>query len=169
MTRRLLPAALAAALALGLLPAAAAEPVEIKLATILPVGTSGHQNLMEMRAAWQKAAGPAVKLTLYAGMADGEPLLVKKMRARQINAAVLTAVGLSEIDRSVSSLQLMPMMFRDWREVDYVREKIRPELEARLRAKGFEVLDLAMAADVHIRQDNRIHHLAKRVHADIGK
>ena len=140
MTRRLLPAALAAALALGLLPAAAAEPVEIKLATILPVGTSGHQNLMEMRAAWQKAAGPAVKLTLYAGMADGEPLLVKKMRARQINAAVLTAVGLSEIDRSVSSLQLMPMMFRDWREVDYVREKIRPELEARLRAKGFEVL-----------------------------
>jgi TRAP-type C4-dicarboxylate transport system substrate-binding protein len=93
-----------------------------------------------MRAAWQKAAGPAVKLTIYAGMADGEPLLVKKMRARQINAAVLTAVGLSEIDRSVSSLQMMPMMFRDWNEVDYVREKIRPELEARLRAKGFEVL-----------------------------
>jgi TRAP-type C4-dicarboxylate transport system substrate-binding protein len=125
-----------------LIPAAfpAAAPVEIKLATILPAGTSGHQNLMEMRAAWQKAAGPAVKLTIYAGMAEGEPLLVKKMRARQINAAVLTAVGLSEIDRSVSSLQLMPMMFRDWREVDYVREKIRPELESRLRAKGFEVL-----------------------------
>ncbi|MBM3854257.1 MAG: hypothetical protein FJ399_14045, partial [Verrucomicrobia bacterium] len=115
----------------------AAAPVEIKLATILPAGTSGHQNLMEMRAAWQKTAGPAVKLTIYAGMAEGEPLLVKKMRARQINAAVLTAVGLSEIDRSVSSLQLMPMMFRDWREVDHVREKIRPELESRLRAKGF--------------------------------
>ena len=128
-------------LTLGVMPRIfSAETVEIKLATILPVGTSGHQSLMEMRAAWQKAAGPAVKLTIYAGMADGEPLLVKKMRARQINAALLTAVGLSEIDRSVSSLQLMPMMFRDWREVDYVREKIRPELEARLRAKGFEVL-----------------------------
>jgi len=118
----------------------AAETVEIKLATIMPVGTSGHQSLMEMRAAWQKAAGPAVKLTIYAGMADGEPLLVKKMRARQINAALLTAVGISEIDRSVSSLQLMPMMFRTWGEVDYVRDKIRPELESRLRAKGFEVL-----------------------------
>ncbi len=139
MKRSFLPAALA--LALGLTPAVfSAETVEIKLATIMPVGTSGHQSLMEMRAAWQKAAGPAVKLTIYAGMADGEPLLVKKMRARQINAALLTAVGLSEIDRSVSSLQLMPMMFHDWREVDYVREKIRPELESRLRAKGFEVL-----------------------------
>ena len=141
MKRRFLPAALALALTVGVASAAfSAEPVEIKLATILPAGTSGHQSLMEMRAAWQKAAGPAVKLTVYAGMADGEPLLVKKMRARQINAAVLTAVGLSEIDRSVSSLQLMPMIFRNWREVDYVREKIRPELESRLRAKGFEVL-----------------------------
>ncbi len=141
MKHRLLPLALGLALTLPIFNAVgAAETVEIKLATILPVGTSGHQNLMEMRAAWQKAAGPAVKLTIYAGMADGEPLLVKKMRARQINAAVLTAVGLSEIDRSVSSLQLMPMIFRNWNEVDYVREKIRPELEARLRAKGFEVL-----------------------------
>ena len=141
MKRRFLPAALVLALTAGITPAVfPAEPVEIKLATILPVGTSGHQSLMEMRAAWQKAAGPAVKLTIYAGMADGEPLLVKKMRARQINAAVLTAVGLSEIDRSVSSLQLMPMICHDWREVDHGRDKIRPELEARLRAKGFEVL-----------------------------
>ncbi|MDO8539228.1 MAG: TRAP transporter substrate-binding protein DctP [Opitutaceae bacterium] len=141
MKCRFLPASLALALMVGVMPAArSAVPVEIKLATILPVGTSGHQSLMEMRAAWQKAAGPAVKLTIYAGMAEGEALLVKKMRARQINAALLTAVGLSEIDRSVSSLQLMPMVFRDWREVDYVREKIRGELESRLRAKGFEVL-----------------------------
>ena len=138
MNHRLLSAGL---LLLGLGSALrGAETVEIKLATIMPVGTSAHKSLMEMRAAWQKAAGPALKLTIYAGMADGEPLLVKKMRARQINAALLTAVGISEIDRSVSSLQLMPMMFRNWAEVDYVRDKIHLELEARLRAKGFEVL-----------------------------
>jgi TRAP-type transport system periplasmic protein len=139
MKCRFLPALLL--LAFALTPALrAVETVEIKLATIMPVGTSGHHSLMEMRAAWQKAAGPAVKLTIYAGMADGEPLLVKKMRARQINAALLTAVGISEIDRSVSSLQLMPMMFHTWEEVDYVREKIHLELESRLRTKGFEVL-----------------------------
>jgi len=140
MKRRFLPAALTLAFTAVATAAVAAETVDIKLATILPVGTSGHQSLMEMRGAWQKASGPAVKLTIYAGMADGESLLVKKMRARQINAAVLTAVGLAEIDRSVSSLQLMPMIFHNWREVDHVREKIRPELESRLRAKGFEVL-----------------------------
>ena len=121
-------------------PARAAEPVTIKLATILPVGTSGHQSLMDMRDSWQKTSGQSVKLNIYAGSADGEALLVKKMRARQIHAALLSAVGLSEIDKSLSSLQLMPMVFRNWGEVDYVREAIRPILEARLREKGFVVL-----------------------------
>jgi TRAP-type C4-dicarboxylate transport system substrate-binding protein len=120
--------------------APAAAPLEIKLATILPAGTSGHLSLMEMRDAWHKAAPAGVKLTVYAGSADGESLLVKKMRAGQIHAALISAVGLTQIDRSAACLQVMPLMFRDWREVDYVREKIRADLEARLRAKGFAVL-----------------------------
>jgi TRAP-type transport system periplasmic protein len=118
----------------------AAETVELKLATILPVGTTGHQRLMEMRDAFHKAAGPALKMTVYAGSADGEMLIVKKMRARQIHGALMSAVGLAQIDRSVTCLQLMPLAFQNWREVDYVRQKIASDLESRLRAKGFEVL-----------------------------
>jgi TRAP-type C4-dicarboxylate transport system substrate-binding protein len=117
-----------------------AAPVEIKLATILPAGTSGHQQLMAMRDAWAKASGQSVKLTVYAGSADGEALLVRKLRARQIHAAVMSAVGLGAIDRSATCLQLIPMAFRNWQEVDTVREKIRGDLESRLRGKGFEVL-----------------------------
>lgn len=122
------------------LAASAAEVVELKLATIMPVGTSGHQRLMEMREAFHKASAQSVKVTVYAGSADGETILVKKMRARQIHGALISAVGLAQIDRSVTCLQLMPMAFHDWREVDYVREKIAADLESRLRAKGFEVL-----------------------------
>jgi TRAP-type C4-dicarboxylate transport system substrate-binding protein len=118
----------------------AAEVVDLKLATILPVGTSGHQRLMEMRDAFHKASAQSLKMTVYAGSADGEMLLVKKMRARQIHGALMSAVGLAQIDRSVTCLQLMPMAFHNWREVDYVREKIAGDLEQRLRAKGFEVL-----------------------------
>jgi len=62
------------------------------------------------------------------------------VRAGQLQAALVSAVGLAEIDRSVTCLQIMPMMFRDWAEVDHVREQVRGELEARLRRKGFEVL-----------------------------
>src|SRR5688572_23026311 len=118
----------------------AAETVELKLATILPVGTTGHQRLMEMRDTFHKAAGPALKMTVYAGSADGEMLIVKKMRARQIHGALISAVGLAQIDRSVTCLQLILLAFQHWREVGYVRQKIASDLESRLRTKGFEVL-----------------------------
>ena len=45
------------------------------------------------------------------GSADGESIVVKKMRAGQIQAALISAVGLAEIDRSVTCLQIMPLVF----------------------------------------------------------
>jgi TRAP-type C4-dicarboxylate transport system substrate-binding protein len=62
------------------------------------------------------------------------------MRVGQLDASMLTVVGLSEIDPSVAALQFMPMMFRSWEEVDHVRERLRPALEEKLAAKGFTVL-----------------------------
>lgn len=120
--------------------ARAAAPLEIKLATILPKDTSGHHRLMELRDAWQSASRESLRLTLYAGTGDSEVGLVRKMRSRQIHAALISAVGLSQIDRSVTCLQIMPLTFRNWAEVDHVRERIRHDLEGRLREKGFEVL-----------------------------
>lgn len=116
------------------------KPVEIKLATILPAGTSGHHRLMELRDDWQKLSRQSVKLTLYAGSADGEQQIVKKLRAGQLHSALVSAVGLAEIDRSATCLQLIPMQFRDWAEVDHVRERVRGDLERRLQERGYEVL-----------------------------
>jgi TRAP-type C4-dicarboxylate transport system substrate-binding protein len=62
------------------------------------------------------------------------------MRVGQLDASMLTVVGLSEIDPSVAALQYMPMMFRSWEELDYVRDRLAPELEAKLAARGFVVL-----------------------------
>ncbi|MBI5770995.1 MAG: TRAP transporter substrate-binding protein DctP [Verrucomicrobia bacterium] len=120
--------------------AVAAEPVAIRLGTILPSGTPQHALLLELGERWRKDGG-AAKLTVFAdGRLGGEAEMVKKIRIKQINAGLFTVVGLSEIDPGVTGLQLIPLAFRSWTEVDHVREKLRPMLEARLRAKGFEVL-----------------------------
>ena len=121
--------------------ASAAEVVTIRLGTILPGGTPQHLMLQELGERWRKDSDGAVKLTLFPdGRLGGEAEMVKKIRIKQLNAGLFTVVGLSEIDPGVTGLQLMPLTFRTWAEVDYVREKLRPALEARLRAKGFEVL-----------------------------
>jgi TRAP-type transport system periplasmic protein len=114
------------------------QPPRIRLATSLPRGTSTHHALQEMTAKWQDAG---VNCTVYTdGVMGGEAETVRRMRIDQLQAAVLSVAGLTEIDQSVTALQLMPMMFRSLDEVAYVRERLRPLLERRLEEKGFVVL-----------------------------
>jgi len=117
---------------------AADQPQRIKIATILPRGTSSHQALMEMAAKWRETG---VTPTLYTdAVMGGEAETVRRMRIDQLQGAALSVAGLSELDHSVTALQLMPMMFRSLDEVAYVRERMRPLLEKRLEEKGFVVL-----------------------------
>ena len=119
----------------------AAGPTRVKLATIAPKGTSLHQVLQGMGEKWRRAPGGGVALTIYTdGTMGGEAEMVRRIRVGQIEAAMLSVQGLSEIDASVTALQNVPMLFRSLDEVDYLRGKLRPELEKRLLDKGFVVL-----------------------------
>jgi TRAP-type C4-dicarboxylate transport system substrate-binding protein len=127
-------------LTLGLTSAAAAQ-TRIRLATIVPSGTSYHHSLQAMGAKWKQASGGTLSLTIYAdGTMGSEPETVRRMRVGQLQAAVLTVTGLSEIDPSVSALQKMPLVFHSLDEEEYVRAKLAPDLERRLAEKGFIVL-----------------------------
>jgi TRAP-type C4-dicarboxylate transport system substrate-binding protein len=134
----LLPLALAVLAASRLV---GADTVVIRLGTILPSGTAQHAMLQELGEQWRKESGGTVRLTLYPdGRLGGEAEMVKKLRIKQLNAGLFSAVGLAEIDPGTRGLQVMPLTFRTWAEVDYVRERVRPLLEERLRAKGYTVL-----------------------------
>ncbi len=119
----------------------------IKLATLAPTGTSMHKSLLKMGSAWQKAG---VRLTVYGdGTMGGESQMVRRMRINQLQAALLTAQGLSTIDQSVKSLQLVPMMFRDLEEFDYVQKRIAPVIAEKFREKGYEILFWSDLGYVH--------------------
>ncbi|MHB1307350.1 MAG: TRAP transporter substrate-binding protein DctP [Limisphaerales bacterium] len=113
----------------------------IKLATLAPTGSSYHQSLLALRDAWRKASNGKVELVVYAdGKLGGEAETVGLMGVNSLQASLLTAIGLAEIEVAVSGLQNIPMGFRSLAEVDYVGEKLQPMLEERLAAKGYQVL-----------------------------
>lgn len=113
----------------------------LKLGTLAPVGTSYHKSLMAMGEAWRKDSAGAVELNVFAGgKLGGEMEMVGLMKVNSLQAAMLTAVGLAEIEPAVAGLQNIPMGFRSFAEVDYVGEKLQPMLEERLAAKGFVVM-----------------------------
>jgi TRAP-type C4-dicarboxylate transport system substrate-binding protein len=125
---------------------AANAPVKIKLGTLVPKNSSPHQSLKAMAEKWRQAPGGGVQLIIYTdGTQGGEADMVRRMRIGQLQAAVLSGAGMAEIEDSVTALQTMPLVYRSLDEVDYVREKLRPELEQRIAAKGFVVLFLADA------------------------
>jgi TRAP-type C4-dicarboxylate transport system substrate-binding protein len=90
---------------------------------------------------WRQAPGGGVLLTLYPdGVMGSEADMVRRMRLGQLQAGMLTAMGLSEIEPAVTGLQYMPLMFRSLAEVDHIGARLQPMLEKRLEAKGFVVL-----------------------------
>jgi TRAP-type C4-dicarboxylate transport system substrate-binding protein len=143
--RQFLPATLALGLggALGSLDRVfgAGGPVKVRLGTIAPRGSSYARHLLAMGEQWRQAPGGGVLLTVYPdGTMGTEADMVRRMRLGQLQAGMLTSMGLAQIEPAVTGLQYMPMMFRSLEEVDYIGEKLQPMLEKRLEEKGFVVL-----------------------------
>jgi TRAP-type C4-dicarboxylate transport system substrate-binding protein len=118
----------------------AAEPVVVKMATLVPAGSSWNKSLQELAQKWQQVSGGRVVLKIYAGGVAGDDAdVVRKMRLGTLNAGLLATTGLADIDRSVLALQI-PMLYADYDEADWVADKMTPNLEALFDAKGFVVL-----------------------------
>jgi TRAP-type transport system periplasmic protein len=136
---------------LSVAPAPASAQTRIRLATLLPQGSSQYQVLEKMGQDWRTSTTGGVALTIYGGGAMGsEEDSVRRMRIGQLQAATLSVGGLSAIDPSVGALQKIPMLYRSLEEEEYVRAKMEPELARRLEQKGFVVLFWADAGWVQI-------------------
>ena len=161
----------ACGLVTGAAAASAAARGELRIATVAPAGSSFHKRLQALGNEWSRGPGDA-RMNIYAGTQGGELQIVRRMRVGQIQGAMLTSVGLSQIEKSVTALQYMPMMFRDWEDVDRVRERLAPDLEARLREAGYVVMFWADAGWVRFFSSRPIARLADlksmRVYASSG-
>ena len=131
---------------LSLLGTALSSPVraadlQLRVGTLAPKNSLYHRQLLELGEAWRAAQGGASKYVVYSdGSQGGEAEMARRMRIGQLQGALLSVVGLREIEPSISALQNLPLLFRSWEELDYVREKMRPAMEKKFLDKGFVVL-----------------------------
>ena len=132
----------AALLLAGVLATSAlAADKQLRIGTLATKNSLYHRQLMELGEAWRTAQGGNAKYLVYPdGSQGGETDMVRRMRIGQLQGGLLSVVGLREIEPSIAALQNMPLMFKSWEEVDYVREKMRPAMEKKFLDKGFVVL-----------------------------
>ena len=118
-----------------------AQGVLVKMATLVPDGSSWHGILKEMAEEWKLVSSGSVTLRIYAGGVAGDDSdIVRKMRLGTLSAGVLSSAGLADIDRAVYALQV-PMAYADYAEFDAVLAGMGPTIAHALAAKGFVLLD----------------------------
>jgi TRAP-type C4-dicarboxylate transport system substrate-binding protein len=118
----------------------AMEP-QLKIGSLVPKNSLYHRQLMEVGDAWKKNQSGSPRFNVFTdGSQGGEAEMVRRMRIGQLQAALLSVVGLREIEPSIAALQNLPLAFRSWEELDYVREKMRPSMEKKFLDKGYVVL-----------------------------
>ena len=120
---------------------ALASDKPLRIGTLAPKNSLYHRQLLEIGEAWRQAQGGNAKYVVFPdGSQGGEAELARRMRIGQLQGALLSIVGLSEIEPSINALQSIPLLFKTWDEVDHVREKMRTSMEKKFLDKGFVVL-----------------------------
>ena len=130
-----------ACLVLGTGDPATAADKQFRIGTLVPKNSLYHRQLMDVGETWRGAQGGSAKYLIYTdGSQGGEAEMVRRMRIGQLQGALISVVGLREIEPTIAALQTMPLLFRSWEELDYVREKMRAAMERKFFDKGFVVL-----------------------------
>jgi TRAP-type C4-dicarboxylate transport system substrate-binding protein len=119
-----------------------AQALTLKIATLAPAGTSWMKEMKKGAKAIKKKTGDRVKLKFYPGGVMGNDASVhRKIRINQLQGGAFSASGMSHIDTSIQLLSL-PMMFKDFDEVDHVRSVMDEKIKAHMARKGFIILGI---------------------------
>ena len=125
----------------GSLPLAGAGDFwEIRMATIAPKSSKPMRILRAWDNSLRQKTGNRVGFRFYAGgQAGDERDVLRKMKVNQLDATSLTSVGLGQIVRSASVLQ-MPGMFKTYAELNAVRSAMDAEWRKSFDQAGYQLL-----------------------------
>lgn len=116
-------------------PPAAAQ--RLKIATLAPDGSPWMQALRKGGEEIAQRTDGRVTIKYYAGGSMGsDRVVLRKIRAGQLQGGALTGGALAEIDPD-ARLYSLPMLFSSYDELDYVRSRMDKTIEQRLEQYGF--------------------------------
>ncbi|MFH2067673.1 MAG: TRAP transporter substrate-binding protein DctP [Pseudomonadota bacterium] len=112
----------------------------IKIATLDPRGSLNADLFEELKKETVAQTGNQVKLKVYYGGVHGDAKnVLNKMKVNQIHGAMLAGYGLGQIVPEVQVTGL-PYIFKNYDEVQYVRDKLQDHMEQAFEKEGYIIL-----------------------------
>jgi TRAP-type C4-dicarboxylate transport system substrate-binding protein len=137
-------------------PSFAAAKYEIKFATVAPDGSTWMNEMHKLGDEISEKTGGEVGIRFYPGGIMGdEGDVLRKMKVNQVQAAGFTSQGLGEIVPEVRLLNL-PLLFKSYKDIDNVMQKMRPDFDAMFLKKGYVVLGWPEVGFVYVFTKNKI-------------
>jgi TRAP-type C4-dicarboxylate transport system substrate-binding protein len=160
MTRLHTLLSLTALATLAMAPAARADNVELRIATLAPSGSPWMEVLDKGAADVKDKTAGRVTLKFFEGGQQGDERdFVRKIKLGQLDGAAVTSIGMAMIDESIRVLEL-PMMFSSAEELDYVADKMWPYFQKKFEKKGFRLTDRGEVGWVYFLSKNKVETLA---------
>ncbi len=112
----------------------------IKVAVVMPEGSTWTKILHQMTADVKKQSGSEIDFKIYAGGISGdEPDVIRKMRANRIHAAGFSGIGLGLILPEVRILESV-LLYENHAEIDEVKAALFDHFASQFESKGFVLL-----------------------------
>ncbi|HTO22537.1 MAG TPA: TRAP transporter substrate-binding protein DctP [Spirochaetia bacterium] len=127
-----------------------AQQYLIKFATLAPEGSTWIKVMRQLDAAVRADSGGRLGFRLYpGGVAGDEKDVIRKIRLGQYSGGGFTGVGVGEVAKKVRILDA-PLFFRNYDEVDYIRQKYEKDFEQAFEDGGFVLLGWAEVGFVYV-------------------
>ena len=134
----------------------AEEVQQLRLATLAPRNSGLGQAFRYLRDQLEKRTDGIVQLKMYYGGVAGDELtVVRKMRAGQLDGALLTSHGLGALVRQVLVLQA-PGLIGSYPELDDVREALAPDFDELFRKSGYELISWGDSGRIRIFSTHKV-------------
>jgi TRAP-type C4-dicarboxylate transport system substrate-binding protein len=126
------------------------EQVVIKIATLAPGSGDWMNNFKKAIQEVEQRTNGRVTVKVYPGGVMGnDSTIFRKMQIGQLDGASFTAGGISVVYPDFQILSI-PLLFRNYEEVDYIRTIIDPIITKNLEEKGYISLFMADAGFVYL-------------------
>jgi len=123
-----------------LLMASGLQAAVIKIGSIAPSRSIWDKALNDLALDWGKITGNAVQIKIYpGGIVGGEADMLTKMRLGTLGGAVFTNIGMTDIYADSVVLNT-PFLMNSDQEFNYVFDRLKPDFEKHIEAKGFKVI-----------------------------
>jgi TRAP-type C4-dicarboxylate transport system substrate-binding protein len=131
---------------------------QLRIATLAPRQSGLGRAFQQLRRGLKERTEGQVQLKMYDGGVAGDELtVVRKMRVGQLDGALLTSTGLGALVPQVLVLQA-PGLITSYPELDDVREKLGPDLEALFDQAGYELISWGDSGQIRIFSKHKIQH-----------